>query len=287
MTVPNRFDSLSKCEENGEKLSDADKTFMKQFGAYRTYGQQINYNAQAYCLDYQQYSIKYYTEHPDAAGNTISQAILNLVNGILGNKPASMAEMCILNKMLNGVKIKETTDLNYKPTAEEIAAGVQVLYIHPGAPDENGVEQVGHAYIVGDDGVKMYVDSEPNDCYYAVCSQLLEMQGIQKTVGELRRMTAEAIASNSNMAKVLEAEQWIYERYPTTANSLLFSVGIIVHSHVDSQGNVAIDSLETEDADVHNLDQSLKVTDAKRLRGDVYALPFKVILQYNIIIIRS
>lgn len=44
-----------------------------------------------------------------------------------------------------------TTDKNYKPTPEEIKQGIKAVYVERGQKVENGLDQVGHAYIVNGD----------------------------------------------------------------------------------------------------------------------------------------
>jgi hypothetical protein len=267
-----RFDELSKRRKNGERLGDDEKLFMNRFGAYRTFGEQINYNSRAYCLDYQQYSVKYFAEHAAESGKEVSQEVRELADSIRNNKPASMAEMSVLNKQLGNLKLKMTSDENYKPTPEEIAQGIRVIYVQPGPKDENGVAQVGHAYIVNDDGSKICVPARPNDCFYEVCSMVLESQGINKSVEQLRQMTADAIESNANFSNVLEAEMWVRERYPVEANSLLFSAGTITY-------NEDTELLEVEDVDIAQLQTSLT---SQSKRGEPYDRKFKVTLASSI-----
>lgn len=198
---------------------------MSSFGAYRTIGQQVNYNAQAYCLDYSQYAVKYYSSH-SSQSTEVSQKTRELADQVRGNKPASIAEMNALAKKL-GIKLKMTNDPNYKPTPEEIAQGISVIYIHPAEKDENGVDKVGHAFYIDENGNHFHVESKPNDCFYAVCGKILEDRGVTMTDAELRQITADEIESNGNIDKALESEKWIRDRYPLEANTLLFCAGII------------------------------------------------------------
>ena len=75
-------------------LSDTDKSFMKDFGSYRTFGQQINYNSQAYCLDYQRYSDKYYTEHSTEGAKEISVETLNFSEAVKHSKTMARRSDC-------------------------------------------------------------------------------------------------------------------------------------------------------------------------------------------------
>ena len=118
------------------------------------------------------------------------------------------------------------------------------IYIQPGTKDENGADQVGHAYLMNDMGDKLQCTAKPNDCWYMVARKILEMQGIKITVKELRKITAEAILSNSNFLKVIDSEKWINENYPREAYSLLCSAGIMIKTQEDNE-----QTLETEPED--------------------------------------
>lgn len=253
-----KFDKLSKRKANGEKLCHEDEAFMKRFGAYRTYSQQINYNSQAYCLDYQRYSVKYFAEH-SAESTKVIKEHRELADSIRNNKPADMAVICVLNKKLGNLKLKLTSDENCNPTPQEIEQGIRVIYVQPGQKDENGVEQIGHAYIVNSDGSKTNVPSRPNDCLFAAFSMILQTEGIEKSVDQLRQIAADGIESNADFAKVLEAKQWIQERYPVDANSLLFTSGL--------KYNEETKKLELEDGDIENFMASIESDDT---RGEPY-----------------
>lgn len=238
---------------------------MSGFGAYRTVGQQVNYNSQAYCLDYSQYAIKYYSSNQKET-NTISKETRELADEVRKNKPATITEMNVLAKKL-GLNLVMTSDPDFVPTPEQIAQGVKVIFIQNAEKDDNGVDQVGHAYFVDENGNKQHVNSKPNDCFYAVVSKILETQGIEKSHNELRQITASGIESNGNMDKALESEKWIRERYPFETNTLLFSAGII------RQGS----NLAVEDKDVDDLIKSINSQDKKDLRGGEYGNQMKVV----------
>lgn len=247
-----RCDELNKRRAAGETLTKDEELFVKEFGAYRTFSQQINYNAKAYSLDYQRYSVKHFAEHAPESAKEVGQEVRERANGIRSNKPASMAEMSVLNKQLGGnIKLKITTDENYKPTPEEIAQGIHVVYVQPGPQDENGVAGVGHAYTVDANGSRIDVRADPNDCFYMVYSMVLASQGTTMSVEQLRQITADAVESNANFSKVLEAEKWVQERYPVDANNLLFSADVIAD-------NKDTGLLQLEDSDIDELECSVQ-----------------------------
>lgn len=252
---------------------------MSSFGAYRTVGQQVNYNAQAYCLDYSQYAIKYYSSHSSAESTPVSEKTRELANQVRENKPASIAEMNALATKL-GLKLKMTNDPNYVPTPEEIEQGIKCIYIQPAEKDANGVDQVGHAYYIDENGNKFHVESKPNDCFYAVCGAILESQGVTMSDAELREMTAAQIESNGNIDKALESEKWIRDRYPFEANTMLFCAGLLTNS----KGEV-----EADLTDIQNLRKNIAAKNNPKLnrkdklalaRGAKYAPIVKVIEIY-------
>ena len=269
-----RFDDLKKRKEAGEKLSDREKSFMKGFGAYRAVGQQVNYNSEAYCLDYSQYATKYYASHAIERQQEVSKEVRELADAVRDNKPASMAEMTALATKL-GLKLRMTNDPHAMPTPEEIAKGIKVVYIAPAGKDEHGVDQVGHAFFIDDEnGNKSHVESKPNDCFYAVCSKILETtEGIgAKSIDQLRQITAVAIEANGNFGKALEGEKWIRDRCPQDANTLLFSAGI----RTDAAGN-----LSTEAKDIIDLiNQIIKNIPANK-RGGMYSVVLKVCIKFR------
>lgn len=66
-------------------------------------------------------------------------------------------------------------------------------------------------------------------------------------------MTANAVAWNANITKVMEAEKWIYKRYSSMANTLLFCASIKL--------NEKTKLLEMEDKDIPELGDSIENTD--------------------------
>ena len=233
---------------------------MKSFGTYCTLSQQLNYNLNAYCLDYTRYTIIYYASHATSGRkHKVSKEVWELANAFRENKPTTMVEMTALENKL-GLRLYHT---NEKPTP--VSKGTAIVYIEPAGKDRSGVDQVGHAYLVKN-GNKYHVESKPNDCFYAVCGMILETNGNAKSVDQLRRMTAEAIESNENFKKVLEAEKWIRNSYPQEANTLLFCAGIKQNNGI----------LEVEEADLKNLIDQIDENDDANQRGGTYCKIFKV-----------
>ena len=151
-------------------------------------------------------------------------------NEVEKDKPADMSEENIVAEK-NGLKVKVVDSKDYKRTEEDIANGVQIVFIEKGIKNAEGEESVGHAYYMDGNGNFVDVPSKPNDCFYAVISKLLELRDgpeKAKSVEQLRKETAASIRANPDFTKALEAQQWIRERYPHQANTLLFSAGLKV-----------------------------------------------------------
>lgn len=53
--------------------------------------------------------------------------------------------------------------------------------------------------------------------------KILEAKGLKKPKNELRNETANAIESNNEYSKALEAQKWIQDKYPNEANRFLFN----------------------------------------------------------------
>ena len=172
----------------------------------------------------------YYSIHSPRETAVISKKVQNRAYEVRNNRAATMAEMCILAKEFPSLRLKMSS-----------------IYIQPGTKDENGADQVGHAYLINDMGDKLQCTAESNDCWYMAASKILEIQGIKITVKELRKITAEAITSNSNFSMVMKAEKWIHENFPREAYSLLCSAGIKTQENSEK-------TLETEPEDFAYMD---------------------------------
>jgi len=233
--------------KNKENLTEEEKTFMKNYGKYRTITEQINYNAKDYCIAYTQCEIAYRAKNSNTTqnGKSTDKNVQERADGVRGNKPATMAEMSAASDKY-GANLKVVDDENYERTQEEIDNGVVVVYVEKGSKDANNVDQVGHAYYIDEQGNRIDIESKPNDCFYGVLSKiLLETKGINKSVETIRNELADDIQSNPNYSKAIEAENWIYERYPDEANTFLFAAGargsmsktnqLMKHMHPDQQ----------------------------------------------------
>jgi hypothetical protein len=220
-----KFEKLEKDKKDGKKLSDEDQKFMDSFKKENTFENQIGYNASDKAKAFTQAEIKHYAgkkaEEQSNKKTQVSKEVSQEAENVKNDKPASIAEQAILDKKY-GLNTKIIQDENYKPTQEEIDNGVQFILIKPGEKDQNNVDQPGHAYLKDENGNWKPVESKNNDCVYAAFSELLQKNNITKSVDQLRDETANSILNNPNYSKVLEAQNWIQERYPCEANTLLF-----------------------------------------------------------------
>jgi len=221
-----KFEKLEKDKKDGIKLSEDDQNFMKTFKKENTFENQIGYNASDKAKAFTQAEIDYYSKQCNEQNNKnnsqVSKEVSQEAEKVKNGKPASIAEQSILEKKY-GLNTKIIQDENYKPTQEEIDNGVQFILIKPGEKDENNVDQPGHAYLKDENGNWKSVESKNNDCVYAAFSEILQKNNINRSVDQLRGETANNILNNPNYTRVLSAQNWIKERYPREANTLLFA----------------------------------------------------------------
>ncbi|CAF1433891.1 unnamed protein product [Adineta steineri] len=217
-----KYDEL----KNKTNLTEEDKTFIKNYGKYRTFAEQINYNSRDYCIAYTQCEIAYYAKTFKAVknGKLVDKKVQERADDVRDNKPASIAEISLMMEKY-GIKLKIVNDENYVRTQEELDNGVEVIYVEKGSKDGNNVDQVGHAYYIDKNGKRYDIETKPNDCVYGVVSKILETKGINKSIENIRNELADDIRTNANYSKAMEAEEWIHDRHPQEANSMLFSAG--------------------------------------------------------------
>ncbi|CAF4844118.1 unnamed protein product, partial [Rotaria sp. Silwood1] len=218
-----KYDEL----KNKTNLTEEEKTFMKNYGKYRTFAEQINYNSRDYCIAYTQCEVAYYAKTSSTVqnGKEVDKKVEERADDVRNNRPATMAEISLMMKKY-GIKLKIVNDKNYQRTQEEIDNGVEVIYVEKGSKDDKNTDQVGHAYYIDANGNRFDIETKLNDCFYGVFSKILETKGINKSIEDIRNELADDIISNTNYSKVIEAEKWIHDRHPQEANSLLFSAGL-------------------------------------------------------------
>ena len=56
-----RYEEIMEKKSKGDVISDQDKQFAENFGSFRTFEQQIDYNSQDYCLAYSQFEAKHFS----------------------------------------------------------------------------------------------------------------------------------------------------------------------------------------------------------------------------------
>ena len=259
-------ESQKKDQEKYDQLKDKkdltaeDKIFMKNYGKYRTFAEQINYNSRDYCLAYTQCESAYYASLSEATkkDEKVDEKVQERANDVRGNQPATMSEMSALFKKY-GINAKVVNDKNYQRTQEEIDKGVVIVYVEKGSKDANNVDQVGHAYYVDASGNRFDIETKPNDCFYGVFSKILETNGINKSIENIRHELADNIESNPHYSKSMAAERWICERYPHEANSLIFCAGLrLVPSATYRTDQSTYDQLEEKRKRKENLTEDEK-----------------------------
>jgi preprotein translocase subunit SecA len=246
-----KYDKL----KNKTNLTEEEKTFMKNYGKYRTFAEQINYNSRDYCVAYTQCEVAYYAKTSSTVqnGKEVDKKVEERADDVRDNKPATMAEISLMMEKY-GIKLKIVNDENYQRTQEEIDNDVEVIYVEKDSKDDKNADQVGHAYYIDAHGNRFDVETKPNDCFYGVFSKILETKGINKSIENIRNELADDIKSNANYSKVMEAEKWIHDRHPQEANSLLFSAGLrLVPSASYRQDGVKYEQLQEKKRQNQNL----------------------------------
>ena len=214
-----------KYEELLEKdeLTTDEKSFKDNYGKYRTFSEQLNYNSKDYCLAYRQCEIAHYSKKENGnINNQPDKGVTRRAIDIQDGAPASLAEMMAIAKK-NGVNIKLVNTEDYSLTDEDRENGVQVIYFERGPNND-----IGHAYYMDDRG--RFVDAKPDsntqDCVFIAFSNILEKKGIYKSHAVLRDETAQQILSNSTyFSKVLAAEKLVRTHHPNSFNDLLMTAG--------------------------------------------------------------
>lgn len=191
----------------------------------QTYSNLINYNAMQYTIAYSQCEMIHHAQQQKADKNSRKDNPMRSKEVKAhaektrkpGGNPANAADMLSMAAE-NGIKLKIVDDENYQLTAEEKAQGIHVVVFSKGERDQNGTHGVGHYRLLNLDGVLVDVQSNENDCGFAVMAKLTG-----KSVEELRVEHANNMVSNAaSFGKSLEAQDWIISRHPKEANSLLF-----------------------------------------------------------------
>ena len=238
-----RYADLEKDLKDEKVLSDDNQKFMNSFNEGNTFGNQIIVNANDKVKAFTQAKIygDATTNRKSDKNKPVAKDVENEAKNVENGQPASIAQLAILKNKYKNVGVKITQDRNYERTQEEIEQNVQIILVAAGDKDQNKADKNGHAYLMNSNGQWETVESKNNDCFYAAFSKALAINNIVKSVDQLRIETAEKIRSNPNYSKVLNAQNWIKDRYPLEANTLLFSAAgtrpKIAEYHFDKDQN--------------------------------------------------
>ncbi|CAG0890702.1 unnamed protein product [Darwinula stevensoni] len=260
-----------KYEELKEKkdLTTAERSFMANYGRFRTFEEQIKYNSMDYCEAYSQCEMAYHAGQDGGhhGQGTPDANVKQIADGVRAGGPTNLATMIAMAKGI-GVNLKVVDDERYVRTQEDIDNGVQVMYVKHGPNDE-----VGHAYYMNSNGQFSEAPSVGYDSAFAAFSKILESNGISKSVSDLRVEAADRIESNStSFLKVLSAENWIRKTKPDSANKLLFTAGL----YRDADG-----VLRVEPGDAVALADAISKKN-EHPRGGKFAKIFKFAIPRNI-----
>ncbi|XP_047735505.1 uncharacterized protein LOC125177583 [Hyalella azteca] len=243
-----------------KNLSADEKAFMASYGPYRTFVQQLHYNARDYCTAHSLREMYYHASKDSTSSAPIDKNVQQLADDVRGEAPADLIEMAALASA-NNIKLKVVDDPQYKKTKEDIADGVEVMCV---IKDPNG--GIGHALYMDSCGSFKEAKTQGFDCVYGAVSEILERRGISKSVADLRAVVADRIESNpASFHKALAAETWIIKNNSNPA-SILFLAGL----YQDKDGN-----LKLEEDDLKKLASHL-VQPYSRNRGGNSAEKFKI-----------
>ncbi|CAF2102630.1 unnamed protein product [Rotaria magnacalcarata] len=216
-----KYDEL----KNKTNLTEEEKLFMKNYGKYRTITEQINYNAKDYCIAYSQCEIIYHSQQATLDSKNKYEALdsetQKHIDDIKNDKPADLADMMGLAAE-NGITIKIVDDPAYEPTEEDVAKGTKIIVYTKGETNSEGKIGIGHYQLKGENGDVIDVPSINNNCGYAVIQKILQNQGTDISIDDLRNQRAAMIQNNpTQFMKTREVEKWIETRHPQEANHLL------------------------------------------------------------------
>ncbi|CAF2144698.1 unnamed protein product [Rotaria magnacalcarata] len=216
-----KYDEL----KNKTNLTEEEQMFMKNYGKYRTITEQINYNAKDYCIAYSQCEIIYHSQQAALDSKNKYEALdsetQKHIDDIKNDKPADLADMMGLAAE-NGIAIKIVDDPAYEPTEEDVAKGTKIIVYTKGETDNEGKIGIGHYQLKGENGDVIDLPSINNNCGYAVIQKILQNQGTDISIDDLRNQRAAMIQNNpTQFMKTREVEKWIETRHPQEANRLL------------------------------------------------------------------
>jgi hypothetical protein len=183
-----KYDEIKNKKES--ELTLDEQVFMQNYGEFKTFAEQINYNSKDHCNAYLQCEMAFYAdkEKSDQSDTKPKEKVKQSSDAIRKGKAATVGEMISLAKK-NDVNLKVVDDPNYVRTQEEIDSGLEVIYVKRG---ENG--EIGHAYYMDSTGKFVETKSEGFDCYYAAFGKILETK---KSIIVLRIETAQQVEAHS------------------------------------------------------------------------------------------
>ena len=116
-----RFEEL----QNKKGLTQEEKLFMDNYGKYRTFAQQINYNASDHCVTYSQCEIAYYAdkENNSISAGSSDERVKQTADDIREGKAANLG-VIIATAKSNGINLKVVDDKDYVRTQEDRDQGV-------------------------------------------------------------------------------------------------------------------------------------------------------------------
>lgn len=203
-----------------------------------TFAQGIMYQAQRKTIAYSQRACGFFAS-PTLTGASVSdigprECVEKYAQGVADNKPANISDMNLMAD-LNAINLKIVDDPEYCFTDEDRARNAKVAIFVKGKGSADGSVDIGHWRLMNEEGRFVKLESNDNDCGYALISELMEGK---KSVKQLRSESAQAILKYSeHFYLAIEAQNWLTTHHPRAANDLLFNGGwnSKIHKHATNQ----------------------------------------------------
>jgi len=186
-----------------------------------TFSDCIQNEAKKYTEAYSQCEISYHGQNKDQkkTSSAVSKEVEKYAGEIKNGEPADLTTMQMMADE-NKIPIK-FVDSSYRLTEEDKANDSKVMAFIEGEYDSQGKQGIGHFVLMQEDGTYLKIESDGQDCGYAIFAKLTG-----KTILQLRHETANRVLLNpKTLEKALEAQTWIINRNPEASNTLLFRGG--------------------------------------------------------------
>lgn len=212
-------------QERGNRLEGLsndleDRIYLSKFPKI-TYEDEITRVSTEHNIAYSQLEMVFWAKKTTAINDesrrakSVAKELAKYAHDVSEDKPANLSDMMLIAS-LNNIKLKVVTSPHYHVTEEDIKTNTQIVFFScpMGMIGENNL---GHWCLLGTDGNIVEIDSDENNCGYAIISHLTG-----KSIKDLRANTAQAINDNpQDFHHALQAQDWLGSHYPIYRHQLL------------------------------------------------------------------